>query len=212
MSKRKVFSGSESGPERAAVSDSLSQLPDVDAATLKAFAHPLRMRMYNHLKDHGAATASMLAEAMGESTGQTSYHLRQLAKHGLIGEDVGRGTGRERWWEAKGFSFGPATVDSDPSVQTTMELVQRQVAEERHRRLLEWIQRQADEERAWQESVSFHESTTRMTATELRDLVHAFAELVDEHRERATRARADDGGAGTRMVKLYTQFFPLPPD
>lgn len=210
MTKRKGLT--DIGAGQVADSDQPFHLQDVDAATLKAFAHPLRMRMYNHLKDHGAATASMLAEAMGESTGQTSYHLRQLARHGLIEEDAGRGTARERWWEAKGFSFGLGTYDADPSVLTTMEVVQRGVLEERHRRHLEWIERQADEERAWQEVVSFNEATTTMTPAELKDVVHAVAHLVDDHLERAKEARSRDGGVGARTVKLYGQFFPLPPD
>ncbi|MEU7461934.1 winged helix-turn-helix domain-containing protein, partial [Streptomyces griseofuscus] len=33
--------------------------------------------------DHGPATASQLAERLGESSGATSYHLRQLADHGV---------------------------------------------------------------------------------------------------------------------------------
>lgn len=211
MSPRKRVPGPDSGSQGDG-HDRPFHLPDVDSATLKAFSHPLRMRMYNHLKDHGAATASMLAEAMGESTGQTSYHLRQLERHGLIGEDIGRGTARERWWEAKGFSFGLGTFDADPSVMTTMELVQRQGIEERQRRQHEWVDRQAGEERVWLEAVSFNETTTRMTPAELRGLVLAVADVIEEHTERAKKARADDGGAGTRMVKVYGQYFPLPPD
>ena len=75
------------------------------AQELKAFAHPLRMEMYRLLGDRGQATASMLARATGESTGQTSYHLRQLAKFGFVEEVPGEGTARERWWRALGFSY-----------------------------------------------------------------------------------------------------------
>ena len=87
----------------------------LDVAALKAFSHPLRMRLYDLLKDGGPATASMLARAIGESTGQTSYHLRQLERHGLITEDTGRGTGRERWWQPVGFRFDAETEDCSSS-------------------------------------------------------------------------------------------------
>ena len=40
---------------------------------LKAFAHPLRMALYAELAQRGPATASQLARALGESSGQTSY-------------------------------------------------------------------------------------------------------------------------------------------
>lgn len=186
--------------------------PSVNPATLKAFAHPLRTQMYQWLKDHGPGTASMLAEAMGESTGQTSYHLRQLEKHGLVAEDTSRGTARERWWDAQGFSFGLDTVDADPEVLTTVELLMRQGVERRRERQLEWIERQAREEREWQEVVTFSESTTRLTPAELKDLAEAVFAVMGEHLDRAERQRTVDGGEGARMVKMYAQYFPLPPD
>lgn len=185
---------------------------EVDSATLKAFAHPLRTRMYGWLRDHGPGTASMLAEAMGESTGQTSYHLRQLEKHGLVAEDQTRGTARERWWEAQGFSYGLDTAAADPTAVTTIELLMRQGAEERLQRQLEWISRQAEEEREWQEVVTFNEVTTRLTPEELGRLSEALAEVLAEHIEQAKERRRAGGEAGTRMVKLYAQHFPLPPD
>ena len=75
------------------------------AQQIKAFAHPLRMQLYRLLSDQGQATASVLARETGESTGQTSYHLRQLAKFGFVEEVPGEGTARERWWRAVGFSY-----------------------------------------------------------------------------------------------------------
>ena len=89
----------------------------VDATAMKAFAHPLRMAMYDYLNDHGAATATMLARHTGESTGQTSYHLRQLERHGFVTEDVGRGTGRERWWRAVGFRMRGVELARDSATR-----------------------------------------------------------------------------------------------
>ena len=57
------------------------------------------MRIYDELSAYGPLTASGLAERLGESSGSTSYHLRQLERTGLIREDTTRGKGRERWWE-----------------------------------------------------------------------------------------------------------------
>src|SRR3546814_4941433 len=34
---------------------------------------------------------------VGESSGSTSYHLRQLAAYGMVVDAADRGTGRERW-------------------------------------------------------------------------------------------------------------------
>jgi DNA-binding transcriptional ArsR family regulator len=55
----------------------------------RAMSHPLRRDMLRHLGEHGPANSTILAEALGESTGTTSYHLRVLAD---------AANGRERWW------------------------------------------------------------------------------------------------------------------
>lgn len=73
-----------------------------DARTLRGLAHPLRLRLPNALREFGpaTATASGLADRLGEPSGATSYHLRQPASYGLAEDDPERGEGRERWWRA----------------------------------------------------------------------------------------------------------------
>src|SRR3954453_1384634 len=72
-----------------------------DVRALRALAHPLRTRLLAHLRLNGPATASRLGRAVGESSGATSYHLRQLATYGFVEEVEGRGSARERWWRAR---------------------------------------------------------------------------------------------------------------
>ncbi len=69
-----------------------------DARRWKAMSHPLRREMLAHLGEHGPATSTTIAEALGQNTGTTSYHLRVLADAGIIEEVPGRANGRERWW------------------------------------------------------------------------------------------------------------------
>jgi DNA-binding transcriptional ArsR family regulator len=71
-----------------------------DAKRWKALSHPLRREMLGHLAEHGPATSTTLAEALGQSTGTTSYHLRVLAEAGIIEEAPGQPNGRERWWRS----------------------------------------------------------------------------------------------------------------
>jgi DNA-binding transcriptional ArsR family regulator len=85
-------------PEKA-LRDISSVVPD--STSLKALAHPLRLRMLGILRIEGPATASGLAARLGLNSGATSYHLRQLALHGFIEEDEGRGSRRDRWWRAR---------------------------------------------------------------------------------------------------------------
>ncbi|RJO74881.1 ArsR family transcriptional regulator [Nocardia panacis] len=83
-------------------------------ALYRTLAHPLRSRILDYLGQHGAANSVTLAEALRESTGTTSYHLRKLAELGLIEEIAEKSTGRERWWRGLSFSHttpDPATMD-----------------------------------------------------------------------------------------------------
>ncbi|RSM95613.1 transcriptional regulator [Nonomuraea sp. WAC 01424] len=72
-----------------------------DPQVLKVVAHPLRVRLLGLLRSDGPATASELGRKVGESSGSTSYHLRELFKYGFIEEDPERGDGRERRWRAR---------------------------------------------------------------------------------------------------------------
>jgi DNA-binding transcriptional ArsR family regulator len=72
-----------------------------DVRALRALAHPLRNRLLGQLRLNGPATASQLGRVVGESSGSTSYHLRQLAEYGFVEEVEGQGTARERWWRAR---------------------------------------------------------------------------------------------------------------
>lgn len=82
-----------------------------DPRELKALAHPLRMRLVVELATQGSARAVDLAKAVGEPANSVSFHLRQLARYGLILEDPERSNdGRERWWR----------LASDAGFQTDM--------------------------------------------------------------------------------------------
>src|SRR3982751_379302 len=59
---------------------------ELDAPALKALAHPLRVQILRTLEVRGQVSVTSLAEELGESTGAVSYHLRQLARHGLVEE------------------------------------------------------------------------------------------------------------------------------
>lgn len=66
----------------------------------------------------GAQTASQCAEIVGATPSNCSYHLRELARYGLVERDHrGVADGRERPWRptATGFSYGqPDEADTDP--------------------------------------------------------------------------------------------------
>ncbi len=73
----------------------------LDARSLRGLAHPVRLALLGRLREFGPSTATALAAELGESSGVTSYHLRQLAAYGFVVEDeTPRTSRRERWWRA----------------------------------------------------------------------------------------------------------------
>ena len=87
----------------------------VDAAALKALSHPLRLRILTQLGSAGRANVKSLAAALEEPTNSVSYHLAQLAQHGLVvpAERPEGAARREKWWalaEAEGLSYRSESV------------------------------------------------------------------------------------------------------
>ena len=89
-------------------------------------AHPLRLRLFELLKD-GPSTATRLAEELGESSGATSYHLRLLARAGLVEEDRARGNARDRWWRRTGRETLYLPTDADDPEGRALEAEARHV-------------------------------------------------------------------------------------
>src|SRR5690242_19630206 len=79
-----------------------------DPRALRALAHPLRLALLDHLMSFGEQTAAQCATAVGSTASNCSYHLRALARVGLVerGESA---DGREHPWRSSstGLEFGP---------------------------------------------------------------------------------------------------------
>src|SRR5882724_2810756 len=88
-----------------------------DVRALSTLAHPLRLRLLNYLLGVGPRTARQCADALGDTGANCSYHLRHLARYGLVeraeqGEDA---DGRERPWQAAATGFEFAGDPTDPA-------------------------------------------------------------------------------------------------
>lgn len=59
-----------------------------DPKMLRAIAHPVRNRILTELNATGPMRAADLARELDLPANQMSFHLRQLAKYGLVEEDV----------------------------------------------------------------------------------------------------------------------------
>lgn len=166
----------------------------IDTSALHALAHPLRIRLWDELGVHGPATASELARRVGESSGSTSYHLRQLAKHGFIEEDTGRGTARERWWRSvPGSSRLPAReMRKSPATRAALDLVVGEFQKRRQAHLAHWWETRDEWPDEWNEAALSSTSHLRLTAAELSALSREMNAVVVAWAAR-TEARDEAG-------------------
>jgi DNA-binding transcriptional ArsR family regulator len=173
-------------PSPDPVAEGPAQLPGVsprkvDARAMKAFAHPLRMSIYAHLTDVGSATATALAKHLDESTGQTSYHLRQLEKHGFVEEDTGRGSGRERWWKPIGFAVPTYDLAQDEANKPAVQAMLQASLNQRAAALARWLSVETHEKREWIEASIDSTSTRELTAAQTRALTEELMTVIDRH-------------------------------
>lgn len=182
----------------------------LDAQALKAFAHPVRIRLYELLEEYGAATATQLAARIGENTGVTSYHLRQLARHGLIEDVPERGKGKERWWRAAGFSADLLTALEDPETASAAEVLLAKLVQQRHDEFSSWTREARTMAPEWVATSMQSRWTVRATRQELEELNARVMTMINEF----TDARRDRVNPDTVRVQLYYDALPraVPPD
>ncbi|MFE6253970.1 helix-turn-helix domain-containing protein [Agromyces sp. NPDC057865] len=181
----------------------------LDAAALRALAHPLRIRILDELSAYGPLTATGLADRLGESSGATSYHLRQLEKHGLVREVKGRGTARERWWERRpgGIATPDARVFAPGSAERlATQLITNEWERGRQQNYHEFL---AEGEEAfgreWIDAATSDTVNLRLTADELRAVARDVEVVVQGYIDRFR----GNPSPGARPVQLHLNAFPL---
>ncbi|MET9394797.1 helix-turn-helix domain-containing protein [Streptomyces sp. NPDC006624] len=183
----------------------------LDARSLRGLAHPLRIRLLDALRFGGPATASQLAAKLGESSGATSYHLRQLAEYGFVEDAPDRGKGRERWWKAaqRGLRFDDALLtDPDPAVRGAADLYLHEVATTQTRDVSTWLGNRGTWPEEWSRVWDMSSWTLRLTPEQTRELVGKMHELLDTYRDRAS----DEDLPGAEQVRIHTHAFPIRTD
>jgi len=184
------------------------EMRTLDMTSLKALAHPLRVRIFDTLSTYGPATASGLADRLGESSGATSYHLRQLEKHGFVREDRSKGSARERWWERTpgGVSVVPTEYPPSSAERAATDLVTREWQVSRDAFVNEFIAHGSDRlEKHWFEASTLDTSNLRLSSEQFRDLVLEL-QAVTERYSVIGRKR---GVPGTRPVQIQLNAFPI---
>ncbi|MFG2014359.1 ArsR/SmtB family transcription factor [Actinomadura geliboluensis] len=173
-----------------------------DPAQVRLLAHPLRRRIAEVLR-RGPASSTTLSRELGESTGSTSYHLRQFAKHGFVEEVPELARGRERWWRAVPADRRlPPHREQSPEMRAAVaEATRLEFANELD--MLDRYLRERDGLGPWADALLYSFGTVTLTPDQVRPFFEEYIALLYRYK------RADDDpppGART----LHARFLAFP--
>jgi DNA-binding transcriptional ArsR family regulator len=185
------------------------RIHEIDARSLRGLAHPLRMSLLQALRDFGPATSSQLADRLGESSGATSYHLRQLATYGFVEDDPERGKGRERWWRSThdGTHYDGSLADSpSPALRAASDFFMHEFANTHTQELSTWLGTSREWPEEWRRTSEISSYTMRLTAAEASELSGRVGELIESYR------KSDVPHEGTAQYRIHVHGFPFAKD
>ncbi|MCS5735312.1 ArsR/SmtB family transcription factor [Herbiconiux daphne] len=183
----------------------------IDMTSLKGLAHPLRVQILDALSVYGPQTASGLAERLGESSGSTSYHLRQLARHDFVREIPGRGSGRDRWWERPpgGIELDSRALPDTAAARAASDLVEWEWERQRQALFHDFIRRRDQElPKEWVDSNMVSTMNAQLTAEQLREVVDEIEGVMQRFLERH-RDQRNNPVPGSRPVQFQFNAFPV---
>jgi len=174
-----------------------------DPRAIRALAHPVRLDLLELLVAIGPATAAQCGRILGVSQASCSFHLRQLAKYGLV-VDAGPGQDRrERRWQMPDNRIRLPRSDG-----VTRQLFSV-VVEREMQAILERAQRQDDDIAEWRGTEGPLAGVAVMSADEVTEVRRTITELLEPY-----FARAVSSGPrlppGQRYVRYFLAGTPMP--
>ncbi|HEX3814298.1 MAG TPA: helix-turn-helix domain-containing protein [Mycobacteriales bacterium] len=178
-----------------------------DPAVLEALAHPVRLDVLNHLMSDGPATASVCARAVGDTPSNCSYHLRVLAKHGLVEADASA-DGRERPWRATITGFDTDDPAGDPGTPTARGAAAVLAASVQldQRLTREYLTHRDEIPADWRDADTYATYTLRLAPAELAELAQKLDSLIRP----LISATRPDPPDDAELVHLGLVAFPRP--
>lgn len=176
---------------------------------MRALAHPARLAILDHLLlNKEGTTATECAEVVGLSPSATSYHLRALARTGMIEEAPSRGDGRERVWRRKQTSYSFSTgIDSAPEEYAAQFAMAEAVMAHQNERVRRYFGTAKQYGEAWYNAAVIEDKTLVTTAEELADLMAKIDALTAPFVER--QRGGGELPPGSQTVTFQLRAVPL---
>jgi DNA-binding transcriptional ArsR family regulator len=180
-----------------------------DPRVLRAIAHPMRNRILGELTAAGHLRAADVAELLDIPANQASFHLRQLAKYGLVepAPELAR-DGRDRVWKpvhAHGLSLEPGRLEKGPGGKAAVAVWRRQAAAAAK----EAVDRAYAARKNRETHTMISDGLLRLTVAEAREFAAELLTLQDKWQDRAQQA--GERGSDRRAYHLMIFVQPTPP-
>lgn len=157
------------------------------------------------LREHQTLTSTQAAAMLGESSGTCSFHLRQLAKYGVVEPVPSRGT--QRPWRATArstsWSKDPADAETAAAARQLEEVLIDRYSAQAH----EWLERREQERREWRTASWIGDALVSVTAKELAELDRKLDKLFAPYARRIHNP-ATKRPAGARAVSIISMALP----
>jgi predicted ArsR family transcriptional regulator len=164
-----------------------------DPQAMRAYAHRTRMALVGLLRTEGPVTATRAAELTGESVASCSYHLRMLAKYGVV-EEV-PGPGRQKPWRATAQFTNVPRTSEDPAVQAASDEVRAFFAQWYFEEVARAQKTVNDLPPEWRDAEEFGDELLYLTPDELRGLSADIEALINRYVGRNTAPETRPAGA-----------------
>lgn len=188
------------------------QLREVsDPRTLRALTHPVRIALIETLTLQGPLTATEAGEQIGESPTTCSFHLRQLAKYGMV-EEAGRGKGRARPWRMTSIGMRLGAGGGDVEAELAVGALTRLLRERQLARYRAWLETRSTYPRRWRKAAGDSEYVFYLTVEELEALNEELsALLLPRFRERLTDPSTRPQGSVPVEMLVFSYPIASPP-
>ena len=176
-----------------------------DPATMRALAHPVRLRLLGELRTRGPLSVGRLCELLDEAPGSVSYHVGRLAAAGLVEEAPERARDRrERWWRAvhAQSSWDPAEALADPERAAAYRALQTSVRAGLAHEQQRYLDAEPTLPREWVTAAVSGDAVVHLTAAELAELSAELEALAERWQRRSDPTR--EGSAPAWLI--YSTF------
>jgi len=194
----------------AAVGTPGNPLRLTDARMMRALAHPARIAIWQFLGLDGPATATECAAVALLSPSACSYHLRTLAKYGIVEEDRASSTdGRERPWRVKVTAIAVDDADASPATREAGRLLAASAAASAEELRESYRDRESLYPADWRRALGSTYDVLHVTPEELVALHRRMLDLLGQYR-RLDRDERPPGASRVQVIVDLAPWFPPP--